>query len=222
MTLNGSAHIVDPAIAETSSAECAILNTLLGPADEVQSAVYDALKPAHFYDCGRSFIFQTMVEMRLRGTPIDKVSVAEELIKKNRLNEVGGAEAMRWDPNLVTTGPSVLHWIKLLQDAHASRQLRSFAHRLNASTKPPHGAIAEARRELDRIEKDAGYSGSADASGLVLTSLADIENEPVSWLWTNRIAVGKLTLFVGDPGMGKSYAATAVGAALTRGRTLPG
>jgi primase-polymerase (primpol)-like protein len=37
-----------------------------------------------------------------------------------------------------------------------------------------------------------------------LICLADVAPQPVSWLWPERIPRGKLTLLIGDPGMGKS------------------
>lgn len=39
----------------------------------------------------------------------------------------------------------------------------------------------------------------------LLTCLADVKPEPVSWLWKYRIALGKLTVLAGDPGLGKSF-----------------
>jgi putative DNA primase/helicase len=38
----------------------------------------------------------------------------------------------------------------------------------------------------------------------VLTCLADVQPETVSWLWPGRVPFGKLTLIIGDPGLGKS------------------
>jgi len=57
---------------------------------------------------------------------------------------------------------------------------------------------------------------------LILEPFSEIEEEEVRWLWTNRLALGKIALFVGDPGSGKSFATTAVAAALSRGDALPG
>jgi hypothetical protein len=34
-----------------------------------------------------------------------------------------------------------------------------------------------------------------------LTSVADVEPEPLTWLWKGRIPLGKLTLIAGDPGL---------------------
>ena len=47
--------------------------------------------------------------------------------------------------------------------------------------------------------------GVDSLTGPILVSLADIQPEPISWLWPGRIPLGKLTLVVGDPGLGKSF-----------------
>jgi len=39
----------------------------------------------------------------------------------------------------------------------------------------------------------------------VLVRVADVAPEAVPWLWPGRIALGKLTLLAGDPGLGKSF-----------------
>jgi hypothetical protein len=44
----------------------------------------------------------------------------------------------------------------------------------------------------------------------------------VEWLWPGRIPLGMLTLFSGDPKLGKSLVALSVLAAVTRGGSLPG
>ena len=38
----------------------------------------------------------------------------------------------------------------------------------------------------------------------VLVRLSDVEPEEVEWYWKARLAKGKLTLYIGDPGLGKS------------------
>ena len=46
-------------------------------------------------------------------------------------------------------------------------------------------------------------------------------SSPVSWLWPGRIPLGKLTLLVGDPGVGKSLLALDMAARITRGAPWP-
>jgi hypothetical protein len=51
--------------------------------------------------------------------------------------------------------------------------------------------------------------------------LADVEPQPVRWLWPGRIALGKLTLICGDPGLGKSFLTLDLAARVTAGRGWP-
>lgn len=57
--------------------------------------------------------------------------------------------------------------------------------------------------------------------GPVLVSLADVEPEPVSWLWPQRIALGKVTLLAGDPGLGKSFLSLDLAARVSNGAKWP-
>ena len=64
----------------------------------------------------------------------------------------------------------------------------------------------------------------AEPAGLavpVLTCMADVKPEPVRWLWPKRIALGKLTLLVGDPGLGKSFITLDMAARISRGAFWP-
>jgi hypothetical protein len=45
--------------------------------------------------------------------------------------------------------------------------------------------------------------------------------EPVTWLWPGRIACGKLTLLVGDPGLGKSFLTLDIAARASTGAGWP-
>lgn len=54
-----------------------------------------------------------------------------------------------------------------------------------------------------------------------LVSLADVEPEAVNWLWPQRIALGKLTVIAGDPGLGKSTLALDLAARVSRGCRWP-
>jgi putative DNA primase/helicase len=56
---------------------------------------------------------------------------------------------------------------------------------------------------------------------LDLVRLSDVEPMKVEWLWQDRIPRSKVTLLVGDPGAGKSFASLAIAAAITQGCALP-
>jgi putative DNA primase/helicase len=54
-----------------------------------------------------------------------------------------------------------------------------------------------------------------------LCRVSDLRPEPVRWLWPGRLALGKLALLEGDPGLGKSLVTLDFCARLSRGRPLP-
>ncbi len=55
----------------------------------------------------------------------------------------------------------------------------------------------------------------------VTVCLADVTPTPVKWFWPSRIALGKLTLIVGDPGLGKSFITLDMAARVSRGMAWP-
>ncbi len=56
---------------------------------------------------------------------------------------------------------------------------------------------------------------------LSLRELSDVKAEPVFWLWPGRIPLGKLSLGVGDPGVGKSFLTLDMAARVSRGGQWP-
>ena len=72
--------------------------------------------------------------------------------------------------------------------------------------------------------KPAGFHGQRPqetSAEVELESFRDIIAERVGWLWNQRIPLGKLTLFVGDPGKGKSLVTCDVAARMSRGTRFP-
>ena len=50
---------------------------------------------------------------------------------------------------------------------------------------------------------------------------SEIEMEPVKWLWSGRVALGKHTCFAGEPGAGKSQLTIDLAARVSMGAALP-
>ncbi|MDO8514224.1 MAG: bifunctional DNA primase/polymerase [bacterium] len=65
-------------------------------------------------------------------------------------------------------------------------------------------------------------SKPSHASKPIFSSYADIKTSPIDWLWEERIAIGKLTMIVGDPGLGKSSITTGtIAATVSKGGSWP-
>jgi putative DNA primase/helicase len=56
---------------------------------------------------------------------------------------------------------------------------------------------------------------------LVILRASDIEMTPVAWLWLHKLALGKLSLIAGEPGLGKSQLTAALAAVMTTGGLWP-
>ena len=82
------------------------------------------------------------------------------------------------------------------------------ARGLGPDTDPPPTAREDALRD---------YRSDVPA----LTLLADVQPEPVRWLWPGRIPLGKLTVLDGDPGLGKSLVSLDIAARVSTGRSMP-
>ena len=67
-----------------------------------------------------------------------------------------------------------------------------------------------------RLPADA--DADATVTGTDIVYLADLQPQPVEWLWQHRLAAGTLAMLCGEPGSGKTLVALAIEAAMTRGR----
>jgi hypothetical protein len=72
--------------------------------------------------------------------------------------------------------------------------------------------------------KPSGFPGQRPqetSAEVTLESFRDVRAEAVRWLWSQRIPLGKLTIFAGDPGKGKSLVTVDVASRVSRGVGFP-
>lgn len=74
--------------------------------------------------------------------------------------------------------------------------------------------------ELENLRKARTQVGLNESTAVV-KPFSDIEPEEIKWLWEKHIAIGKLTIFAGDPGLGKSQGTLDIAARLSRGDCFP-
>jgi len=102
--------------------------------------------------------------------------------------------------------------------------VKEYARYLEAETNQRINGLlsrADERERAQRNGKSEQRPKQSPADALDIVRLADIEPENVDWLWRARIPRGKVTLLVGDPGAGKSFASLAIAASITNGAPLP-
>jgi len=78
---------------------------------------------------------------------------------------------------------------------------------------------------VKRTGQPGSYSGITEGNSKRNSTpgqlLSEVKAEQVSWLWRGRIPRGKLSIWEGDPGIGKSAATTDVAARVSVGRPWP-
>lgn len=79
-----------------------------------------------------------------------------------------------------------------------------------------------ADRVLGTVAKISAPPKAVEPDGGSWITLSDVAPERVSWLQPSRLALGKLTLWDGDPGLGKGFALISLFAAVSTGSELPG
>lgn len=84
----------------------------------------------------------------------------------------------------------------------------------------PAARDAEGQRLVELV-RAAVNQATAKEDRLVLRPLSEIESRPVQWLWKNRFPLGKTSMLVGDPNLGKSLSTIEVAAHVTTGSPWP-
>lgn len=80
---------------------------------------------------------------------------------------------------------------------------------------------------MDYIETDTRTSGEEATEaenaplGPIMVCMADVAPRDVDWLWPGRIAIGKITLLFGNPGLGKSFVTVDMAARVSTGAQWP-
>lgn len=91
-------------------------------------------------------------------------------------------------------------------------------------SRPDHLKIQRAVADIDpMLPPPTGPDGSPESSLEVkLIRASTIKVLLIDWLWESRVPLGMLTLFAGDPKLGKSFATLYLAAMVSRGAELPG
>lgn len=91
------------------------------------------------------------------------------------------------------------------------------------SKKPQHPILnfPGLERQQRETDKEMIRKGLMPARYPLTLALNTVQPEPIRWLWPAYIALGKLTLVAGDPGLGKSMLSIALAAHVTTGSPWP-
>ncbi len=200
-------------------AEQALLGSMLLDAGVADSVIARITEDA-FYSEPHRMVFKAIQAVRAQGGAVDIVTIMEALRQAGTLELVGGASYISVLGNSV---PNVEHWedhLKIVQEKATFRALKAEALRLQELADA--GDMHKALEAIERAQAEAAamIEGGRDRARVV--NLAGVEAQETRWLWRPYIPLDCITILEGDPKTGKTWAALAITAAITRGYPLPG
>lgn len=197
--------------------ERSVLGALLVDPERI-GKVSELLDSSDFTASGHKAVFEVLLELHGAGTPIDFHTVGEALRRAGRFDMVGGAAGLDDLAQSVTSAAHVAHHAHMLAEQSDLMRARAEAGGLAACS--DRAGLQRVVRKLDSIVARDG--AGSHAAPLASQRLADVEPRAVEWLWPGVIPLGKLTVLVGPPGVGKSSVARDLAARITVGGAGPG
>ena len=86
-------------------------------------AVMEVVKPADFYDENHKEIFQAMIDLNRKNAPVDALTVAEELKKRNSLEMVGGRAYIASLSSMTPTTSNAMEYGRIVAEKASVRRL---------------------------------------------------------------------------------------------------
>ena len=85
--------------------------------------VMEVVKPADFYDENHKEIFQAMIDLNRKNAPVDALTVAEELKKRNSLEMVGGRAYIASLSSMKPTTSNAMEYGRIVAEKASVRRL---------------------------------------------------------------------------------------------------
>src|SRR5437762_1608235 len=122
---------IDKLAPQAVDAEQSVLGSLLIDADAILK-VADFLHPEDFYRQQHGDIYASMLALHAQREPIDLVTLADELARRERLDAVGGPAYLATVMNLVPTAVHVEHYARIVERKAVLRNLIAAAGKIAA------------------------------------------------------------------------------------------
>jgi len=208
-------------------AERAVLGAVL-LRNEALARVRPLVEPVHFYVAANGLVLQAMLDLDEAQHPIDPLTVAAELRRRELLARLPQGELDLVEMlDEVPTAENVEHYARIVRDRAVRRELLAGTRLLDARARAgvPIGELTEL---LEQVRQT--LPGDAAVSALATMPVAAVEEEgPVQWLVDELWAREAVGFVGGEPKAFKSFLtmhlAVCVASgkpALGRYRTAPG
>jgi len=204
---------------QSIQAEVCVLGSMILHAPAIDIVV-QITKAEHFYRPAHQLIFQTIVDMRQGGKPVDTVLLRDELDRRNQLEEIGGVDYLVALVEGVPSAANAEYYARLVRDRALLRELivagTEIAGSAYDTAEEAQAVIDKAERRIFDIAQEQIGDEAASLKGLLQKTFETLEQNDgqlVSGLasgfhqldeMTCGFQRGEMIILAARPSMGKT------------------
>jgi hypothetical protein len=186
----------------------------------------EILNPTDFFKDAHRIIFTAMSALLDRGQPVDLVTLAQELRRRNELDLVGGEDALAALMEEAATSTNAFAYAKVVGEEAARRRLIACFAEAAKKCGDPRTDVAALLTQIGEEAAKAASSfrslkdGVGKETNFQPVKAADLlarEPEAVRWVWDPYIPEGTLVLLSAFMKVGKSFLSQALVVSVARG-----
>ncbi|MEE8600348.1 replicative DNA helicase [Euzebya tangerina] len=219
-------------------AEISVLGSMLLSADAI-AEVAELVRPEDFYRGAHRTLFEAMRDLYDRGEPVDTVTLADELTRRGKLDDIGGALAIADISAQVPTPANAVYYAHIVSDRALKRRLIEAGSSLTRLGFDPEtsgvDAVDAAEAEVFELANNQRGNDFVPMRELLLEAFETIEklHESDSTITgletgftdldelTSGLQPGQLMVLAARPAMGKSTLVTNILSHITAAQRKP-
>lgn len=202
-------------------AEQAVLGSILLNSDAIVSAM-EYLVPQDFYRRAHQLIFDAMIELNYDNEPIDIVTLADILERKDQMEDIGGAAYLAELANITPTAANVGYYAKVVEERSLLRRLIQASTDIISDIYEENdevpNLIEQAERRILEVSERKSRSGFVKIDQVLQESMRNIDelyqrDESITGLSSGYPALDAMTagfhedeliILAARPGVGKT------------------
>lgn len=202
--------------------ERGVLCSMLIDSESIKSAIEEGLRVEDFYHPANAVVFGAMLSLHEHHQPINTVTLMEELIHLQKLDQIGGAGFIASLEAMLPTSAHMGAYLKIIKDKSMLRKLIVAATRVvESSFKQERNvelALDEAERVILQIRDESAQKGMLSIQHLVSLALKRLETLSMNKTslvglssgfrdldhLTSGLQEGELIVIAARPSMGKT------------------
>jgi replicative DNA helicase len=195
----------------SSEAEQGVLGSMLLSPRETVAECVEKISDEHFFVAAHKTIYAVLVDLWRNGQAIDLITFTQVLRDRNLLSVAGGAGFVTSLLTFVPTAANIHYYIDIVREKHELRRAIAIGAGIVRRANEGHdlsGILAYAERELPTLRS----SRERRIRFFAPSELRDFRpNNELVLVGDCHIMRGEVFVIGGEPGVGKSRAATWLG-----------